>query len=325
MRNKIYKFTNSVPVVFGLVLVMWGVLMADRGMIPVMPGISVYEPGQKAIIAWNGKKEILILSTDVYAEGETRVLEILPLPAEPKVEKGSFESFEVIERFIRAHAPIVHPGRPAGKLAADKGEAAVEVLFYEEIGAHSITCVRATDWDEFSNWVKDYIEKEGLSSIALPDTFVDIIEKYIRNQFQYFIFDITELGTESRSVEPLAYTFKTDYLFFPLEITSIVEGETDITLFLLTKESVNLWNTGTGLRPGTYYRRRYMHLPIDDMGVVEESGSERDSNIIAFSLSPREQKEIQREIDLLFWGNVRLGVLQYHGSTRGLRNDLLIR
>lgn len=325
MKEKIYKFTNSVPIVILVVAGMWGVMMADRGMIPVIPGVSIYEPGQKAIVAWNGKKEILILSTDVYADGKTKVLEILPLPAEPDVEKGSFESFEVLQRIIREHAPAVPLTRPGGKLSADEGGAGVEVLFHEEIGAHSITCVRANDWDEFSGWVEEYVEEQDLSSISLPDTFVEIVEKYIKNQFRYFVLDITDLDTEAKSVEPVVYKFKSDYLFFPLEITSILEGETDITLFLLTKESIDLRETGTGMRPGTYFRKQFMRLPFDE---AEEGGvkaQEGDENIISLSLSPREQKKIHREIDLLFWGNVRLGVLQYHGSTRGLRNDLLIR
>ncbi|MEM3666844.1 MAG: hypothetical protein QW222_07180 [Candidatus Bathyarchaeia archaeon] len=41
-------------------------------MIPIQPQVSVYEPGQKAIIAWNGTEEILILSTDVTANGEAQ-------------------------------------------------------------------------------------------------------------------------------------------------------------------------------------------------------------------------------------------------------------
>jgi hypothetical protein len=320
MRSKIYKITNSVP----LLLVMVMSLSADRGMIPVMPGVSIYEPGQKAIIAWNGKKEILILSTDVYADGETKVLEILPLPAKPEVKEGSFKSFEAIQELIGKNMPPFPMGRPEAKLAADTDKKGVEVLFYEEIGAHSITCVKATDWDEFTEWVQDYIEGQGLSSIVLPDTFSEIVENYIKNMFPYFVFDITEIGVEAKSVEPIVYTFKTDYLFFPLEISSIVAGETDISLFLLTKEPLDLLNTGTALRPGTYYRQDFMRLPIDALD-TEEAGGETGGNIIGISVAPREQKDIHRDIDLMFWGNVHLGVLHYHGSTKGLRNDLLMR
>lgn len=41
---------------------------ADRGMIAAYPDISVYEPGQKAILAWNGEREAMILSTDVRGQ-----------------------------------------------------------------------------------------------------------------------------------------------------------------------------------------------------------------------------------------------------------------
>ena len=52
-------------------------VLADRGMLPISD-VSVYGPGQKAIIAWNGDEEILILSTDVRADSDSKVLEILP-------------------------------------------------------------------------------------------------------------------------------------------------------------------------------------------------------------------------------------------------------
>jgi len=73
---------------------------ADRGMIPVSPEVSVYEPGQKAIVAWNGAEEILILSTGVSASGETLVVELIPLPSKPQVEAASFTSFEEVQSLI---------------------------------------------------------------------------------------------------------------------------------------------------------------------------------------------------------------------------------
>ena len=39
---------------------------ADRCILPITD-VDVYGPGQKAIIAWNGEVERLILSTDIYA------------------------------------------------------------------------------------------------------------------------------------------------------------------------------------------------------------------------------------------------------------------
>jgi hypothetical protein len=52
-------------------------------MIPIIPNVNIYGPGQKAIVAWNGEVERLILSTDVYASASSTVLEFLPLPSQP--------------------------------------------------------------------------------------------------------------------------------------------------------------------------------------------------------------------------------------------------
>lgn len=321
MKFKVCKFANSVPLVFLVVLP----LFADRGMIPIRPNVSVYEPGQKAIIAWNGKKEILILSTDVYAEDNTKVLEILPLPAKPSVKKGEFKSFEYIEKLVKAHSPPVPHLRGEAKLSGSKKEE-VKILFYKKIGAHRITCVKASDWDNFTRFSKDFVEKEGIKSISFPEGFSQSIEKYIKNRFNYFIFDVTEVGSEKNSVEPVIYTFKTRYLFFPLEITSVITGETDITLFLLTKDRIDLWNTGTGMRPGIYFSYGYRHRPNEMNDTTRESGKVRNGeSIIQFKISPREQRKIHKDIDRLFWGSLYLSTLRFTGDTKELRNDLFLK
>jgi hypothetical protein len=76
--------------------------VADRGMISIVPVVRIGQPGQKAIVAWNGHEELIILSTDVRAESSTIVLEILPLPSNPtEVKSGDFESFEKLAELIR--------------------------------------------------------------------------------------------------------------------------------------------------------------------------------------------------------------------------------
>jgi|GEM_PF-3814427 hypothetical protein len=57
------------------------------------------------MIAWNGLEEILLLSTDMRASETARVLEVLPLPSEPKAKKGGVEALRraaaLINRKIR--------------------------------------------------------------------------------------------------------------------------------------------------------------------------------------------------------------------------------
>ena len=68
--------------------------------------VSVFEPKQRAIILWNGDEEILLLSTDQRATQKSAVLEVIPLPAEPKVRLGSFKTFEAAQKLVREHPDV---------------------------------------------------------------------------------------------------------------------------------------------------------------------------------------------------------------------------
>lgn len=64
-------------------------------------GMTVYEPGQKAILGWDGTREVMILSTDVYASEPVWALELIPFPSLPENPVvGSFDSFTTIEDII---------------------------------------------------------------------------------------------------------------------------------------------------------------------------------------------------------------------------------
>ena len=84
---------------------------ADGGMIPYND-FNVYEPGQKAIIGWNGEEEVMILSVDVYSEQSTKALHMVPLQSLPEVELGSVDSFEKIEQLTGIKSDSLWGGRP---------------------------------------------------------------------------------------------------------------------------------------------------------------------------------------------------------------------
>ena len=46
--------------VLGIVLAA-STALADRGSIPYKPGVRIFEPNQRAMIAWNGRQEILLI------------------------------------------------------------------------------------------------------------------------------------------------------------------------------------------------------------------------------------------------------------------------
>jgi len=209
---------------------------ADRGMMPFDPNAQIYEPKQDAIIAWNGREEILLLSTELHASTSTRVLEVLPLPAEPRVEAGDARAFKqlkrIIERRLKARERTKH--RPADLGHPFNGPPPARIAQRKRIGAHRITVVELLDAARFVAWVERFLEGQGVKGWRLPPSFRRLVELYIKDGFRWFVFDVVSVEKEERKIQPIRYRFRTDYLFYPLRISSLARGATSINLALLT-------------------------------------------------------------------------------------------
>ena len=286
---------------FLLVLFSVSSVYADRGMIPVSPEVSVYEPGQKAIVAWNGEEEILILSTDVTSSMETLVLELLPLPSEPEVELASFRSFEEIQRLIWEEG--VNQFMYSTKSEARSGS--VEVVFHEEIGAHDITVVRATDAGELVDWIENFLQANNVNETVSLGDFEPVVKDYMGRGFRYYVLDLITATSDERSVDPILYRFSSSFLYYPLVITSPVPGETEITLFLLTEGKVN--------KDYPPMQRAYYQ--------VWEAESLKP---IEFVLSKGDLSKIDLRIGELFEEGAWLTVLTYEGNLSWFTRDLMI-
>jgi len=273
---------------------------ADRGMIPVTPGVSVYEPGQKAIIAWNGQEEILILSTDVSSTQETIVLEILPLPSKPVVEAASFQSFEEIQSMIWEEGI----SRLMYSSQNDARYGSVEVLFHQQIGAHNITVVKADDTSDLVDWATSFLEENNVNEEVSLGEFESVIEDYMNRGFRHYALDLVNFSQEQRSVNPILYRFDSSFLYYPLVITSPVAGNSKITLFILTNDKVN-----------------QDYWPMEKAFYFVNGGA---SQAIEFVLSKGDLSKIDLRIGGLFQDEAWLTVLRYEGELNLLTRDLMI-
>ena len=274
---------------------------ADRGLIPIDPEISVYEPSQKAIIAWDGEEEILILSTDINSIEETYIVEILPLPSNPlSVEIANFESFEEIQKLI------LDKGRDYfGKISDNRAFRDIEVLFHEKLGAHDITIVKANDALELVAWIKKVLLNSSLQTDFSLHNYDFVIENYMNRGFNHYVIDIIKISTTLRSVEPILYRFKTSFIYYPLYITSQVEGSTKITLFILSQNKI---------------RENFEYFKLEKAYYQHEGIKEP----IEFWLSIQEISLIDVRIGQLLKNSAWLSVLKYDGELNKLSNDLLL-
>jgi hypothetical protein len=221
---------------------------ADRCILPISD-VDVYGPGQKAIIAWNGTTERLILSTDMYTNREALVLEILPLPSEPIVEKGDFKSFQKIQNLMVKNFPQdIFLGR--------ESEKSLQIIFHERIGAHDITIVEARSADELYDFINEYIRYQKIGSpneSIINEKTKEILQDYLTRGYDFWVFDLVNLFSEVKSIDPIIYEFKTPSLYYPMKVSTTAKGTTEIILYLITEETISEESIPSKMKLAQYF------------------------------------------------------------------------
>lgn len=231
---------------------------ADRGSIPFKSRVKIFEPAQRAMIAWNGHEEVLILSTDMSASESTKVLEVLPLPSEPVVKKGDIDVFPKAVALI--NQKLEKAGRKATLERTRSGGAetpTAEVTFHKMIGTHDISVTHVLDKAGFIQWVDQYLTSLHVENPAIPEPLSNVITEYLHDGFAWFVFDVITLDEDSQTNEAIQYRFESDMLYYPLRITRTEEGRTTIQLFILTSGLLQ------AVPEQSYNQLQLLHRPVE--------------------------------------------------------------
>lgn len=197
--------------------------------------VIVYEPGQRAIILWNGIEQILLLSTEIKTSQPVSILEVIPLPAEPTVQLGDFESFQKMQGLLISKQmwTVASGGGVPGVRAP---ESAARITFHEQMGAHEVSVVKVEDATQFTAWVEAFMARKQAVNAQIDPEFLDVIQRYVNRGFQWFVFDSINARDHVQSRQPIEYRFKTDAVFYPLEISTRETGKTAVDLLVLSPE-----------------------------------------------------------------------------------------
>lgn len=130
--------------------------------------------------------------------------------------------------------------RAGGVPQQDRSLPAGEVIFHEKIGAHDLTVTHVLDQRGFVDWVENYLREAGVDNPAIPDPMKAVVSEYLRDRFEWFVFDVIDAGTEVKSKEAIQYRFATDRLYYPLRITRSEEGDTNIRIIVVSPGLVEL-------------------------------------------------------------------------------------
>ncbi|MGA1820556.1 MAG: DUF2330 domain-containing protein, partial [Thermoplasmatota archaeon] len=233
-------------------------VQGDGGFIPVSIQ-EIFESSQNAIIGWDGETEWMCLSVNIYAEEDTEGFHVVPFPSMPEVQLGDVRIFE---RYREKLGGFSDRYSGWGQHLADSdgygrnaSPTKVDIMFNDTIGEHDVTVVRVNDMNGFEEELLAIIKNIGISLEGYPAGLEQIVKNYTSRGSNYFSIDHYPIYKKEKTIEPLVYTFKTDSLVFPLEISSMLEGSSLVRLGLLTSP----------------------HIPID-LSAVKSMGSSAYSN-----------------------------------------------
>jgi len=209
---------------------------ADMGSIPFKKGVQITEPKQDAIIAWNGTEQLLYLQTTLAASEETKILEVMPLPNRPTVEASEAGVFKRCAFLLPR--PSVQESGENDPFGAPSDLPAAKVVERKMIGAHDLRIVKLLDSKRFVTWVASEF-RSGEEALEVPQPLLKVIDEYVKDGFQWFLFDVVDVKKEQAKKTPLRIRFKTDFLYYPMRITRTEKGETTVSLSVLTNVPFN--------------------------------------------------------------------------------------
>ncbi len=211
------------------------------------------EPDQKAVIVHHNGKERLILQVS-YKGSASEFAWLVPTPSRPKLASADLSVFDSLHRATasrirywlnadKATRFSLYPG--AGAAGAHLGATpSVQLLERRSVAGYDVSVLRATRADDLLDW----LHKNGY---RVPDKAAPILAEYISKGWVFSAarIDTTKLtGTGSRAVEgflkPLQLDFVAPEPVYPLKISSINPGSTNVLLYVLADHFV----TGSPLR-----------------------------------------------------------------------------
>jgi hypothetical protein len=193
-------------------------------------GFSFNEPRQNGVIAWNGKQQILILSTDESnnIEGGGATLSILPLPGKPiSVRPASTQAFDDAMTLVKQRLNMVAKGT---------------MLLEAKIGTHNIFVWELDRPEDFAGQVRSYIKEKynGVADAVITPEAEQTVKYYFDQGFRYFAFDLAFMPDQRETKVAIAYRFESPYVYYPLVISRIGGvGATQVNLVVFSPSALH--------------------------------------------------------------------------------------
>ncbi len=211
-------------------------LHAGKGIIPLTSLTRGISPVERAIILFNGKEEIMVLSNDVQATQPTKAWELIPFRRQVVVEKGSLNWLRFADTLLR-------------ELSREKcPDPTLEDLLIRNITRFDNKLLepqKAFIWKSrvghtgFIKWLEDTLQS-GYCVDEIPPEVEEAIDHYASRGFRYWVMDIVDMDMEIGTVMPILFRFKSNKLYYPIGMSKSSPGAKTIMLYIVSKDKIGV-------------------------------------------------------------------------------------
>ncbi len=230
MGKKTVFVTSAIVLIFSFVC---GHALADGGFFG-KGGRDISEPEQKAVIFFHEGEEELVLSVRFDGASEEFAW-LVPTPQPPRVEESDIGLFEGMSTVTQSGTTHWQDGGTLGMDNAMKDGA--DVLEELTVGAFDLTVLRADDAGDLRSW----LEERGF---AYDGEAEEVLAGYIERGWCFTAMRISPSSGDSMhgdldyqlsegTIDPLRFSFGTPEPVYPLRISSLNPGKTEVLLYVL--------------------------------------------------------------------------------------------
>lgn len=222
-------------ILFALLLVQIGALSVSSvhadGVFVWNRESDLNQPSQKAIVYFEGSKEVLILQVKYEGSAEDFGW-IVPFPSKPKVTAidATKDPFGEISLYTQTRARW---GLRSKGEAIDTQE--VTLLEHKVVGVYDVAILTAKDASALSEWLNS-------NGYLFPEKRSDVLEYYTQKNWFYVAMRIDKKALRSDEIkklrigelQPIRFSFTSKEMVYPMKITSVNNSDTEVLLYLLS-------------------------------------------------------------------------------------------
>jgi hypothetical protein len=209
------------------------------------PGSDVAVGEEHAIVSWqDGVEQIDLLLAVLSTDSEAGL--VFPTPSPATVSLGDREDFAAIDRVTTPERVEEYDwwtlrGIGDGATAG----APPEVLDVVQLGPIEATTLAASDTAGLQTWLAD-------NDYALSPAVTDLLGGYVDRGWFFVALKLTGDAPLDGGLDPLRFTFASDTLVYPLEMSRAATSPQTVRLFVFADHRQRVIFTGAGTPPASF-------------------------------------------------------------------------